>query len=55
MMQAEGMPEVWATNQMLRATLAANRAGDERAAALWWLRMHTASRIALGFELKAQG
>lgn len=48
LMGAEGLPEVWATNSLLRASLVANRQGDEEGAARWWLRMHAAMRTALG-------
>ena len=50
LMQAEGMPEVWATNEMMRATNCAHRAGDDEQAARWWLRMRAATQTALGFR-----
>ena len=44
----ERLPEIWATNSLMRASLVANRRGDDEDAARWWLRMHTAMRTALG-------
>jgi len=48
LMGAERLPEIWATNSLMRASLVANRRGDDEGAARWWLRMHAAMRTALG-------